>query len=183
VSGTDNPAGPARVAPGHLAPSPPVDPALWAGWVRVLGTGWRRVRLGVVVRWRGALLDRDLAAGVSLRSSDAHALRAVRITNRRRRMSLAGGLVRVLRRASDSKARFTAAVPPDRRAVLAARPVIEALERRLVSPEPVAARGVAMLAELLTEPTSPLYRPHDPGALGSRLRAAAAALEPGIRWE
>jgi hypothetical protein len=137
----------------------------------------------VFVWWHAANLDRELAAGVRVRSSDAHALRAVRITGRRRRASLADGLARVLRNASDSRPRFTAAVPPDRRSVLAARPVIEALERRLVSPEPVAARGVAMIGELLTEPISPLYRPLEPGALGSRLRAAAAALEPGIRWE
>jgi len=79
--------------------------------------------------------------------------------------------------------RFTAAVAPNRRAVLAARPVIEAPEGRLLRPEPVAARGVAMLGELLTEPTSPLYRPPDPAALASRLRAATAALEPNVRWE
>jgi hypothetical protein len=137
----------------------------------------------VIVRWQAATLDRDLAAGVSVRTSDAHAARAVRITARRRRASLAGGLARVLRSASDSRPRFTAAVVPDRRAVLAARPVIEAMERRLRGPEPVAARGVAMLFGLLTEPTSAVYPSDDPAALGSRLRAAAAALEPGIRWE
>jgi hypothetical protein len=88
-----------------------------------------------------------------------------------------------LRCASDSRAGLAAAAPLDRGAVLAARPVIEALERRLRGPEPVAARGVAMVRELLTEPTSPLYRSNDPGSLGIRLRAAAAALEPGIRWD
>ena len=99
----------------------------------------------MIVRWQAASLDRDLAAGVSLRSSEAHALRAVKITGRRRRANLADGLARVLRSVSDSRPRLTAAVPPDQRAVLAARPVIEALERRLLSPEPVAARGVAIL--------------------------------------
>ena len=153
--------------------APPGGPARWVMWAR----------LGMIVWWQAAKLDRELAAGVSLRASDAHALRALRITGRRRRYSLAQGLARVVRSASDPKARFTAAVAPDRRAVLAARPVIEALERRLVGPEPVAARGVAMLGELLTEPTSPLYRPPDPGDLASRLRVAAAALEPGVRWE
>jgi hypothetical protein len=137
----------------------------------------------VVVWWQAARLEGDLAACVSLHASDAHALRALRITGRRRRYSLADGLARVVRSASDPKVRFTAAVPPNRRAVLAARPVIEALERRLLGPEPVAARGVAMLGELLTEPTSPLYRPLDPAALAGQLRAAAAALKPGIRWE
>ena len=153
--------------------APPGGPARWLMWAR----------LGRIVWWQAAKLDRELAAGVSLRASDAHALRALRITGRRRRYSLAQGLARVVRSASNPKTGFTAAVPPDRRAVLAARPVIEAIERRLLGPEPVAARGVAMLGELLTEPTSPLYRPPDPAALASRLRAAAAALEPGIRWE
>jgi hypothetical protein len=151
--------------------------------VRAWATGWRLVRLSLIVRWQAASLDRDLAAGVSLRCSDAHALRAVRIIGRRRRANLADGLAGVMRSASDSRARFTAAVPLDRGAVLAALPVIEALERRLRGPEPVAARGVAMLGELLTEPSSPLYRSNDPDSLGSRLRAATAALEPGIRWE
>jgi hypothetical protein len=115
--------------------------------------------------------------------SDALALRARALTRRRSRTSIARGLARVLRRASDPTAKFTAAAPPDRREVLAARPVIDALGRRLCATEPVTARGMAMLRELLTEPTSPLYRPDGPGALGSRLRAAAAALEPSNRSE
>jgi hypothetical protein len=142
------------------------------------------VRLGVIVRWHAARrLDRELAAGVSVPPSDAYALRAVRITGRRRRACVARGLSTALRSASDSGARLTAAVRPDRRAVLAARPVIEALERRLLGPGPVAARGVAMLGELLAEPTSPLYRSRDRDALVSRPRAVAPALEPGNRWE
>jgi hypothetical protein len=141
------------------------------------------VRLRAIVRWHAARLDREFAAGISVHSSDAHARRAITITGRRRRACLEPGLARALRGASDSGARLTAAIPPDRRPVLGARPVIEALERRLLSPEPVAARGVAMLGELLAEPTSPLYRSQDRGALGSRLRAAAAALEPGTGWE
>jgi len=92
-------------------------------------------------------------------------------------------LASILHRASDPGARFTAAVPPDRREVLAARAVIDAIGRRLGGPEPVTARGMAMLGELFTEPASPLYRPDESGALGSRLRAAAAALEPSGRWE
>jgi hypothetical protein len=182
VSVTENPGSPACLAPSHASVWSRGGRARWL-CVDALASGWRRVRLGVIVRWQAASLDRDLAAGVSLRSSDAHALRAVRITGRRRRANLADGLARVLRSASDSRLQLTAAVPPDQRAVLAARPVIEVLKRRLLSPEPVAARGVAMLGELLVEPMSPLYRARDPGALGSRLRAAAAALEPGIRWD
>lgn len=105
------------------------------------------------------------------------------ITGRRSRASVARGLQRVLRSATDTAPGFTAAVRPHRREVLAARTVTEALERRLRAPEPVSARGMAILGGLLTDGTSPLYRPDEPGALGSQLRAAAAALEPASRWD
>jgi hypothetical protein len=126
-------------------------------------------------------LDRELAAGVSPWASDALAARARRITAPRSRGSVAKGLARIQRTASAANAGFTAAVAPDRQEVLAAHAVIGALERRLRSSGPVTARGLAMLRELLTEPTSPMYRPEEPGALGSQLRAAAAALEPAKR--
>jgi hypothetical protein len=42
---------------------------------------------------------------------------------------------------------------------------------------------MAMLRWVLTDAASPLYLPDEPGALGSRLRAAAAALEPSKRWD
>jgi hypothetical protein len=73
---------------------------------------------------------------------------------------------------------LSAAVSPDRREVLAARSVLVALEHRLHGPAPVRARGVAMIHVLLAENESPLYRPSESGALDSRLRSAAAELEP-----
>jgi hypothetical protein len=137
----------------------------------------------VIVQWQAARLDRELAAGVSPRTSDALTLRAHTITRRRSRETVARGLARALRSAIDTSPGFTAAVAPNRREVLAARTIIDTLERRLRAPDALTARGMAMLRELLTEPTSPLYWPAGPGALGSRLRAAAAALEPTDRWD
>ena len=67
---------------------------------------------------------------------------------------------------------------PDRREVLAAATVLTAIDDRLRGFEPVTGQGVALLQSLLTEPDSPLYLRGECGALGSRLRAAAAALEP-----
>lgn len=67
---------------------------------------------------------------------------------------------------------------PDLPDVVEARAVIEALDRRLRAPEPVAAQGVAMVRGLLIDGNGLLYRPGLPGALGSRLRAAAAAMDP-----
>jgi len=105
-------------------------------------------------------------------------IRGERITSRRQRERVADGLARVVRDAQAVTHGFSAAVHPDRREVLAARTVIAALHRRLRAPEPVTPRGVILLRGLLTDGNGPLYRPSEPGALGSRLRAAAAALEP-----
>jgi hypothetical protein len=141
----------------------------------------RHVRNAALARVQSASLDRELAAGVLPRGSGALAMRALRITRRRSRASLAHGLARIVRTASDPSPRLTAALPFDDREVLDARPVIDALSRRLQGTEPVTARGMAMLSQVLTEPTSALYRPAERGALGSHLRAAAAALEPSDR--
>jgi hypothetical protein len=183
MSVTEDPAGPARIAPSQRDVSRSSGGASWSLPVWSAAGYWRRVRLSAVVRWHGARLDQELAAGVSPQTCEAHALRARTITGRRSRASVARGLQRVLRTATDTSPGFTAAVRPHRREVLAARTVIEALDRRLRAPEPVSPRGMAILGGLLTDGTSPLYRPDQPGALGSQLRAAAAALEPANRWD
>lgn len=147
---------------------------------RIAGHGDRRrpgrLRLGVTVWWRGAELDRRLAAGEDPWGSDALALRARRITTARSRAHVANGLAGVLRSARAGRHGFSAAVAPHSPDVLEAGVVIAAIERRLRAPEPVAACGVAMVRLLLIDGNGPLYRPGDPGALGSRMRAAAAAL-------
>lgn len=143
-----------------------------------------RLRLCLTVWWGGADLDRRLAAGEDPWGSDALALRARRITTRRGRASVAGGLAGILRSARAANPRFTAAVAPNRSDVLEAAAVIATVERRLRAAEPVAARGVAMVRLLLVDGNGPLYRPGEPGVLGSRLRAAAAALQPAgeVDW-
>ncbi|MFZ0972324.1 MAG: hypothetical protein WAN22_08865 [Solirubrobacteraceae bacterium] len=144
---------------------------------------WRRVRLALIAGWHAAELDRELAAGVSPLASELLAIRSERLTGKRYRARMAAGLARVVRDADATTRGFSAAVRPDRREVIAARTVITTLDRRLRAAEPISARGVALLESLLTDGTSPLYRPTEPGALGSRLRAAAAALEPLARHD
>lgn len=139
---------------------------------------WQRIQLKPVVWWRAGQLDRLLAAGASPHASAALGLRAQQITARRSRMRLADGLARAIRDAQDTTAGFSASVRPHRQEVLAARTVLATLQRRLRASEPVTACGVALLRTLLTDGTSVLYRPSEAGALGSQLRAAAAALEP-----
>jgi hypothetical protein len=132
----------------------------------------------VVARWHGAALDHRLAAGESPAASGELAVRARQITNPRSRRQLAAGLSGVLRSARAGAPVWTAKARPHYPGVVEARPVIAALERRLRAPEPVAAQGVAMVRALLTDGNGVLYRPGEAGALGSRLRAAAAAMDP-----
>jgi len=112
-------------------------------------------------------------------------MRAERLTSRCFRERVAGGLTRIVRdaEAEAGALSFSAAVRPHRSEVIAARTVLATLDRRLRGAEPVTAQGVALLESLLTDGTSPLYVPTEPGALGSRLRAAAAALEPTTRHD
>jgi hypothetical protein len=142
---------------------------------------WRRIRLAWIASWRAASLDRKLAAGTIPLNGSALAIRARRITSRRGRKRVADGLMRASRDAGTVTAGFTAAIPPDQREVLAADTVLTAIDRRLRAPEPVTPRGMAQLLLLLTDGESPLYRRSEPGGFGSRLRAAAAALEPADR--
>jgi hypothetical protein len=138
----------------------------------------RRIRLALIARWRAPELDRQLAEGASPSTSALLAIRGRRLTGPRYRARVAAGLGRAVRDAEAGTRGFSAAVRPDRREVIAARTVLQTLDRRLRAAEPVSAQGIAMLESLLTDGASPLYRPIEPGALGSRLRAAAAALEP-----
>ena len=93
---------------------------------------------------------------------------------------MASELVHALFTAEDSAPGFTPAQRAHQHEVAGERTVIGALDRRLRSSEAVAPRGMAMLHMLLADAASPLLRPSEPGALGSRLRAAAAALQPGV---
>lgn len=150
-------------------------PAVWAG------ACWRRIRLSAVVRREAARLDRELASGISPQTSEALALRARRIAGRGNRVTVASELARALFSAEDAAPGFTAAELAHHHEVLAERTVIAAVERRLRAPEPVAPRGMAMLHVLLAKGASPLHQSGEPGALGSQLRAAAAALQPENR--
>ena len=142
------------------------------------GGRWRRLRLALIASCHAGELDRQLASGTSPRASALLAIRGQRLTGRRYRVRVAAGLARAVRDAEAIPYGFSAAVRPDRREVIAARTVIATMDRRLRASEPVSPQGVAMLGSLLTDGTSPLYRPAEPGTLGSQLRAAAAALEP-----
>jgi hypothetical protein len=141
------------------------------------GAGITALRLAAAARWRSITLDRQLAEGIAPESDPLLAARAAQLTSRRSRHRVAAGLSGAFRTARDRRPRFTAALPAQASELLDAHAVVAALTRRLEDPGPVGVRGVAMLLMLLTDVASPLYQNGEPGLLGSRLRAAAAALE------
>jgi hypothetical protein len=142
-----------------------------------------RVRAALNASLHGWELDRQLAAGCDPESDAALAVRARRITSSRSRRRIADGLARVVGSVEPAPRAFTAAARPDGAEVIAARTVLMSLERRLRGEAQIAPAGAAMLGLLLIDCTGPLYQPTAVGELGSRLRAAAAALEPAGRRE
>lgn len=135
----------------------------------------------LLVHWHAATLDRELALGASPHADPLLSARARQLTAARSRRRLAAGLRRALRDADHGLPGLTAVVAVDRHEVSGARAVIGALQRRLGDGRPVRARGAAMLQIVLSDGNGPLYAPVGAGSLGSHLRAAAAALEPGAR--
>jgi hypothetical protein len=101
-------------------------------------------------------LDRRLASGESPARDRALAARASRLTSEKSRRRLASSLMRVIRQARHPRPHSPEA-PVDRRAVTRARHQIVALATRLRDPSPVAARGVAILTDLLRDGSGPLY--------------------------
>jgi hypothetical protein len=137
--------------------------------------------LRIKVRTHHSSLDRRLAEGERPDHDAALELRARQLTSDRLRRGLARSLMRALHSAQEPR-RWGSAAPVDRRAVTDARLQLIELALRLEQPDPVAARGIAMISELLTDGGSPLYAPgwtSDRGGneLRTRLYSAAAALE------
>jgi len=143
------------------------------------GLGLRRVRLRdrLLTRLRASSLDAELAAGASPESSVTLALRAGQLCRPSYRRLLSHGLTCVLANAEGST-RSLRKVPVNRRAVRDARAELEAAAERLGATGPVDVRGVARIAELLTDGTGPLYQASRPGRLRDELRAALGALDP-----
>ena len=162
------------------AQPPRVEVHLPRRTARAPGRGRSRPRQGlrvlIAAAWRGAALDRELAAGADPHLSAVLARRAQTLTSERHRNSVARGLSGALRSARQPSRRISAAVPPDASELLAAETVLDALEARLRERRPVGAQGMALLRLLLTDPDSALYQAGKDGTLAGELRAAAAAL-------
>ncbi len=124
-------------------------------------------------------LTRELAQGANPASSPALTLRAEQLTSERRRRSLARVLRRTVHEALHPVPRRASFGLARRSAVIDAQDAIDILVKRLCSPEPVAAEGVALIERMLSDGAwSPLYNPTPAGALRQLVVVATAALEP-----
>jgi hypothetical protein len=129
----------------------------------------------VLARVAARRLDARLAAGEDLLSQGALARRSRRLVSGPSRRRLARGLGRAWSMPPEP-AVLSAAVAVDGRAVDVARSALQQLASALASRADVEPRGVAITQILLTEPSSPLYRPAYPEELYELARAALFAL-------
>lgn len=134
---------------------------------------WHRLR----VRLWGWRLDRQLAGGADVDSRRDLVLRARRLISPRFRYRLARGWADALHSAARSRRLGDPRIPVDARAVAAAEPEIRRLVTELTAPQPVAARGVALAAVILSDGSGPLYRGRAHG-LRRRVAEAIKALDP-----
>jgi hypothetical protein len=133
-----------------------------------------RLRDRAAARLFAFRLDTELADGADPGLSPAHRLRAHRLRCQVVRARLARSLNAVARDARTGRRRMTP-VTPRRAHVRGAESELHELAHRLVSPDPVSARGVAQASVLLADGTGPLYENVAPG-LREALRRAAASL-------
>ncbi len=136
----------------------------------------------LITRLRVALqrpaLDGELADGVDPVASPALAFRAAQLTSDRKRERLAESIAKLLAEARRARpAGWSAAVPMNRRELIASRPALIEIESILQSGGPVYCQGMAMLQRLLTDGASPLYGRSSKGALNDELERVIAALQ------
>jgi hypothetical protein len=136
-----------------------------------------RPRDRLLARLHTFRLDHDLAAGASPDATVGLALRARRLVATPTRRELAWTARRVLT-AAHAPGRRRAPVTICRERVRDCSEEIEDLIRRLLTPGPVSARGVAQVRTLLCDATSPIYYRASRDDLRATVLAAADALSP-----
>lgn len=136
----------------------------------------RRDRLAA--RWRRHRLDRALAGDAVPPPRAGLALRARMLAEPAVRGALGRQLRSVVDDARTGQAPSRVRIYPNRSVVLAAAQELDAIADRLLSPDPVAAQGVAQIRLLLTDGAGPLYRRGATENLRTALTRALACLQP-----
>jgi hypothetical protein len=140
---------------------------------RTIAPGWPA---RVLARLAARYLDAKLIGGADPAESTLLAARACRLTSRSYREALAAWIVRILSGVEGPTGRVE--VVPNPAAVRAHAAQLTDMASLLRSSAPLYARGIAMLARLLTDGTGPVYVGRSP-ALGRGLGHARTALTAG----
>lgn len=109
----------------------------------------------LLARLRSRSLDRALSDGVDEKTSARLAARAAQLTARPMREELAGSLEQLVYSARKPAGRYR--VPLRRTPILVNAQILREIASDLQGSAPVSARGVAMLHELLSDGTGPLF--------------------------
>ncbi len=136
-----------------------------------------RLKVGV----RRDALNRQLVAGARPSQSPELALRASQLVSDRERHRVAGAWRRAVRDAHrPATSRSTASIV-HRGAVIDAEDAIDGLIDRLSDAEPIAAEGMALVEQLITDGiSSPLYNAAERGTLRRQVKVATEALDPEL---
>ena len=163
-----------------MAPLVLVRPMVDAGVVVVPRGACGRDRLAA--RLGSTRLDAQLARGVAPNATPSLALRAQALGQSGFRTMLGERIREVLDDARGPRRMSLARVPLNRKGVLAAAEELEELARRLLSPGPLAARGVAQVRLLLIDGTGPLYFSRAGEELRTVVARALEDLNPSFGW-
>jgi hypothetical protein len=151
---------------------------------RVFGVGRARGRKPtledrLIARMLAPWLDREIADGVGMSLSEAHAARAEQLTGQRSRRAVARSLDRLVGRMNDPRPGLpTATGRPCREQVLEVMPLIVSIRACLRSTQPLNAHGVARSKALLRNREGPCYVSDAPAELRAALRAVSDSLAP-----
>jgi len=129
----------------------------------------------LTARLRAGRLDRLIAVGVPAAAGSAQAAHEARLVSRAERETIARSLRTAMADARGRGLLMSSRVPMHVPNITAAEDMIDAVTLRLHSPQPVSARGMARLRQILSDGTGPMYR-YGRGDLRGRLGAALAAL-------
>jgi hypothetical protein len=134
--------------------------------------------IGLQARLHAVSLDRELARGVPTWSTSRHAARALQLTSRKRRTTMADGLDRLLADAQRPARhhRLSAGITPCRASVSDCASQITDLSGVLRSQAPVSAAGIADLRALLSDGAGPVYVAHRGGELQRALHRITLAI-------
>jgi hypothetical protein len=133
------------------------------------------LRQRLTLRLQARTLDRALADGASPDRNEQLARRAQALVRADTRNEIAASLRRIAQRNGHSPLSCRVGTAPARCEEI--RADIERVATRLLEPGPVAARGVALTQELLTDGAGPLFWTESADDLGAHLRFVLEALE------